>query len=39
MVVVVNEVVVVVEVLESEVEERAVGDGRGPWAAAAGVEC
>ena len=31
--VVVDEVVVVVEVVESEAEERAVGDGGGPWAA------
>ena len=37
--VVVNEVVVVVEVVESEAEERAVGDGRGLWAAGAGVGC
>ena len=28
----VDEVVVVVEVVESEAEERAVGDGGGPWA-------
>ena len=28
-----DEVVVVVEVVESEAEERAVGDGEGPWAA------
>ena len=39
MVVVVDELVVVVEVLESEAEERAVGDGGGPWAAGAGVGC
>ena len=32
MVVVVDEVIVVVEVVESEAEERAVGDGGGPWA-------
>ena len=38
-VVVVDEVVVVVDVVESEAEETAVGDGRGPWAAGAGVEC
>ena len=37
--VVVDEVVVVVEAVVSEVEERAVGDGRGPWAAGAGVGC
>ena len=37
--VVVDEVVVVVEVVESEAEERAVGDGGGPWAAGAGVGC
>ena len=30
MLVVVDEVVVVVEVVESEAEERAVGDGGGP---------
>ena len=39
MVVVADEVVVVVEVVESEAEERAVGDGGGPWAAGAGVGC
>ena len=38
-VVVVDEVVVVVEVLVSEAEERAVGDGGGPWASGAGVGC
>ena len=38
-VVVVDEVVVVVEVVVSEAEERAVGDGGGPWAAGAGVGC
>ena len=38
-VVVADEVVVVVEVVESEAEERAVGDGGGPWAAGAGVGC
>ena len=37
--VVVDEVVVMVEVVESEAEERAVGDGGGPWAALAGVGC
>ena len=36
-VVVVDEVVVVPEVLESEAEERAVGDGGGSWASGAGV--
>ena len=35
----VDEVVVVVEVVESEAEVRAVGDGGGPWAAGAGVGC
>ena len=35
--VVVDEVVVVVEVVESEAEERAVGDGGGSWASGAGV--
>ena len=39
MVVVVDEVVVVVEVVASEAEERAVGDGGGPWASGAGVRC
>ena len=34
---VVDGVVVVVEVVESEAEERAVGDGGGPWASGAGV--
>ena len=38
-VVVVDEVVVVLEVVESEAEERAVGDGRGPWASGACVGC
>ena len=38
-VVVVDEVVVVVEVVESEAEKRAVGDGGGPWASGAGVGC
>ena len=38
-VMVVNEVVLVVEVVESAAEERAVGDGRGPWASGAGVGC
>ena len=38
-VVVADEVVVVVEVVESEVEERAVGDGGRPLAAVAGVGC
>ena len=36
-VVVFDEVVVVVEVVESEAEERAVGDGGGSWASGAGV--
>ena len=27
------------EVVESEAQERAVGDGAGPWAAGAGVGC
>ena len=36
-VVVVDEVVVVVGVVESEAEERAVGDGGGSWALGAGV--
>ena len=35
--VVVDEVVVVVEVVESEAQERAVGDGGGSWASGAGV--
>ena len=34
-----DEVVVVVEVVESEAEKRAVGDGRGSSAAGAGVGC
>ena len=38
-VVVVDGVVVVVEVVKSEAEERAVGDGGGPWASGAGVGC
>ena len=38
-VMVVDEVVVVVEVVGSEAEERAVGDGGGPWASGAGVGC
>ena len=38
-VLVVDEVVVVVEVVESEAGERAVGDGGGPWAAGAGIGC
>ena len=38
-VVAVDEVVVVVEVVESEAEERAVGDGGGPWESGAGVGC
>ena len=38
-VVVADEVVVVVEVVESEAEERAVGYGGGPWAVGAGVGC
>ena len=37
--VVVDEVVVLVEVVELEAEERAVGDGGGPWASGAGVGC
>ena len=39
MVVDVDEVVVVVEVVESKAEERAVGDGGRPWASGAGVGC
>ena len=39
MVLVADEVVVVVEVVESEAEDRAVGEGGGPWAAGAGVGC
>ena len=38
-VVVVDEVVAVMEVVESEAEERAVGDSGRPWAAGAGVAC
>ena len=38
-VVVMDELVVVVEVVESEAEERAVGDNGGSWAAGAGVGC
>ena len=38
-VVVADEVVMAVEVVESEAEERAVGDGGWPWAAGAGVRC
>ena len=38
-VVMVDEVVVVVEVVESEAEERAVGDGGGSWASGAGGGC
>ena len=38
-VVVADEVVVVVEVVKSEAEKRALGEGRGPWPAAAGVGC
>ena len=38
-VVVVDEVVVVVGVVESDAEERALGDGGGPWASGAGVGC
>ena len=38
-VVVMDEVVVAVEVVKSEAEERAVGDGGGPWASGAGVGC
>ena len=38
-VVVVDEVVVVVGVVESAAEERAVGDGGGPWVSGAGVGC
>ena len=36
-VVVVNEVVVVLEVVESKAEKRALGDGGGSWASGAGV--
>ena len=38
-VVVVEELVVLVEVVESEAQERAVGDSGGPWASGAGVGC
>ena len=38
-VVVANDMVVVVEVVVSEAEGRAVGNGREPWAAGAGVGC
>ena len=38
-VVVVDQVVVVVEVVVWEAEQRAVGDGGGPWVAGAGVGC
>ena len=38
-VVVSDEVVVLVEVVKSEAEERAVGDGGGPWASGVGVGC
>ena len=38
-VVLADQVVVVVEVVESEAEERAVRDGGEPWAAGAGVGC
>ena len=34
-----DEVVVVVEVVESEADETAVGDGGGPWASSAGTGC
>ena len=34
-----DEVGLVLEVVKSEAEERAVGDGRGPWAAGRGVGC
>ena len=37
--VVVDEVVVMVKVVESQAEGRAVGDGGGPWALGAGVGC
>ena len=36
-VVAMDEVVVVVEVVKAEAEERAVGDGGGSWASGAGV--
>ena len=35
----VDEVIVVVEVVESEAEEKEAGDGRGSWMAGAGAEC
>ena len=38
-VVVVDEFVVVLEVVEAEAEERAVGDSGAPWASGAGVGC
>ena len=38
-VVVADEMVMVVEVAESEAEERTVGDGGGPWAAGVGIGC
>ena len=38
-VVVADELVVVVEVVESEAWERVVGDGGGYWAAGVGVGC
>ena len=38
-VVLVDEVVVVMEVVESEAERRAVGDSGGSWASGAGVGC
>ena len=38
-VVMADEVVVVVEVVDSEAEGRAVGDGGWPWAAGAGFGC
>ena len=38
-VVVVDELVVVLEVVDSEAEERVVGDSGGPWASGAGVGC
>ena len=34
-----DEVAVVVEVVESEAEERAVGEGGGPWASGADLGC
>ena len=39
LVVAVDEVVVVLEFVVLKAEERAVGDGGGPWAAGAGVGC